>query len=243
MEILGIEETSSTNSWVTANRDRLQAPVLVYALRQTAGRGQRGNSWEAEPGRNITCSILLTPTHIRPAEQFAISEAVALGVVDMLASYGVEAKVKWPNDIYVADRKICGILIEHSLMPDHIMHTVAGIGVNINQERFLSDAPNPVSLLQLTGVEHDLTEAVATLARMVETRMATTLTEEGRAALHSEFMARMWRADGVPHPFHDNLTGEDIEATITAVAPDGLLTLTLADATNRQYAFKQIEFK
>ncbi|MDE6768514.1 MAG: biotin--[acetyl-CoA-carboxylase] ligase [Muribaculaceae bacterium] len=239
MRIFELEETASTNTWVTANRDSLPMPSLVFARRQTAGRGQRGNSWESEPDKNLCCSIFLRPEGVEPRSQFTVSEAVALAVVDLLAHYGVEAKVKWPNDIYVGDRKICGILIENAITPREILHTIAGIGVNLNQERFISDAPNPVSLTQLTGREYDIPEAAALLADSVERRLEMAMDEP--EPLHKEFMTKMWRGDGGRYPFLDRLRGERIEASIAGVAPDGILTLDLGNE-QRSYAFKEIEF-
>ena len=252
--IIRLDHADSTNSWLTANRNLVEAPVLVYAVEQEAGRGQRGNSWESEPGKNLTASALFHPEGVHPREQFAISEAVALAVVDLLGECGVEATVKWPNDIYVGDRKICGILIEHAILPDSILYTIAGIGVNINQREFRSDAPNPVSLIQLTEMEEDVDDMAVRLAQRLKERIAATETPEGREVLHEEFMARLYRGDGGFYPFFDRLAGERIEAAIADVAPDGTMTLLLKDTpesqgssepkepSRRSYLFKEVEF-
>ncbi len=130
---------------------------VLMAREQTAGRGQRGNSWEAAPGMNVTMSVMLRPQGLPAAAQFAISEAVAMGVVDLLDSLGVDgARVKWPNDIYVGDRKVCGILIENSLCGTIVGRSVAGVGLNVNQREFVGGAPNPVSLRQLLGRDLDV---------------------------------------------------------------------------------------
>ena len=239
MRVVKIDSARSTNAWIAEHGAELTAPTLVYAVEQTAGRGQRGNSWEAQPGKNLTASALLVPDGVEPCRQFVISEAVALAVVDFLRGYGVEAKVKWPNDIYVGDRKICGILIEHSIMGRQIMRTIAGIGVNINQEEFRSDAPNPVSVWQLTGNNHDIAEAASALGEKIEERMEQ-MTQEGR--LHAEFLANLWRGDGKLYPFRDVARGEEINARIEEIAPDGILTLMTADGDLRKYAFKEVEF-
>lgn len=239
MEIFMIEETDSTNSWVADNRSQLPIPCMVYARMQTAGRGQRGNHWESEPGKNLCASFLLQPDGVAPGRQFVISEAVALAVTDLLESCGVEAAVKWPNDIYAGDRKICGILIEHSVMPDRILHTIAGVGINLNQEKFLSDAPNPVSLIELTGIPCDVGEMARKLSASVERRMMMTVSSpEG---LHREFRGKMWRGGGKKYPFIDRIRGERIEARIAGVAPEGLLLLDTGDDI-RKYAFKEVEF-
>jgi len=244
MRIIEIPETDSTNSWIAANVGIDEAPCLVYALRQTAGRGQRGNSWESEPGRNLTASAMFVPENIRPAEQFAISEAVALAVVDFLRGFMVEARVKWPNDIYVGDCKICGILIEHSIMGADITRTVAGIGININQKKFLSDAPNPVSLSLITGDEYPIAQMAETLARCLEDRLLTACSadEADRVSLHGEFMEKLWRGGPGYYPFFDRKRGEEISARVLSVAPDGILTLETADCDIRTYAFKEVEF-
>lgn len=245
MTILELEHTESTNSWMAGNIGALAGDTLVFTRNQTAGRGQRGNSWESEPGKNLTASILLHPEGIAPREQFVISEAVALAVTDLLADLGVDAMVKWPNDIYAGDRKICGILIEHSILPSSIMHTIAGIGVNINQTVFLSDAPNPVSVAQLTGERHDIPSLARSLAAKVSARMPSGKrgdTCEQIRAIHRGYMERLWRGDGAPHPFLDRINNEYINARISDVAPDGILTLVTTGGDTRRYAFKEIEF-
>lgn len=243
MRIKEIAEIGSTNTWIAENTSEADAPLLVYALRQTAGRGQRGNSWESEPGKNLTASALFVPGNIHPASQFSISEAVALAVADLLDEYGVEAAVKWPNDIYVGDRKICGILIEHSIVGQHLSRTVAGIGININQREFLSDAPNPVSLWQLTGKEYDIPAVASRLASCLEKRVGEACRADGsgRESLHSAFMSRLWRGRGF-HLFLDKKNGELISARIAGVASDGMLTLATHRGEMRVYAFKEVEF-
>lgn len=239
MKTIEIPQTTSTNSWLSQNADRLTPPVIAYALEQTAGRGQRGNSWEAQPFMNLTASALLIPEGIEPAEQFVISEAVALAVADTLKLMGVEAMVKWPNDIYVGDRKICGILIEHSILGREITRTIAGIGLNINQTEFLSDAPNPVSVKQLTGEEHNIAETAAILGRLIEQRMAQAA---DRDAIHSDFMRKLWRGDGQWYRFFDRNAGEEICAKISSIATDGTLYLATDSGETRSFAFKEVEF-
>jgi len=188
---------------------------------------------------NLTASVLLRPGNIAASSQFVISEAVALSVVDLLAEKGVEAKVKWPNDIYVGDCKICGILIENAILGREIIRSIAGIGININQKAFLSDAPNPVSLTQLTGIIYDLEHMAALLAGKLSDRMLQTAAP---AELHREFMRKLWRGDGALYPFLDRRRGERISASIVSVAPDGILTLQTSSGECRTFAFKEVEF-
>lgn len=209
--------------------------TAVSCHTQTAGRGQRGNTWESAPGQNVTMSVLLRPEGIAPREQFAISEAVALAVADVVDSClppSLRAEVKWPNDIYVADRKICGILIEHRISSSSIEHTVCGIGLNVNQERFLSDAPNPVSLFQLTGRRFDVGQIEEAVARRV-----VELAADCRK-LHHTYMSRLWRREGY-HPYAEP-GGPAFDARITDVALTGHLTLERRDGSRATYAFKEV---
>ncbi|MBQ2074888.1 MAG: biotin--[Muribaculaceae bacterium] len=149
--IIVLQETASTNDYIKRNAQILPTGTVIIAVRQTAGRGQKGNSWEAEPGKNVTLSLLVKRPNVEVKEQFAISEAVSLAIVDELENYASGFKIKWPNDIYYGNRKIGGILIEHTLDAKGIEYTIAGVGLNINQQVFVSGAPNPVSLFQITG--------------------------------------------------------------------------------------------
>lgn len=239
MRIIELKETGSTNSWVATHREELPMPSLVYALNQTRGRGQRGNSWESEPGMNLCASVLLRPAGVEPRRQFIVSEAVALAVTDLLKEYGVDAMVKWPNDIYAGDCKICGILIEHAVMPREILYTIAGIGINVNQTRFLSDAPNPVSMKQLTDRTYQLDVLAESLGKAIERRLA--MMTEDPDSMHEEFMARLWRGDGRQYPFFDRLRGERVEASIVDVGRDGIMTLDVGGEL-RMFAFKEVEF-
>ncbi|MBD5356983.1 MAG: biotin--[acetyl-CoA-carboxylase] ligase [Bacteroides sp.] len=238
MTIVEIASTTSTNSWLAENSGSLTLPTLVYALEQTAGRGQRGNSWEAETGKNLTASVLLVPAGVEPQRQFVISEAVALAVSDTLRELGVETKVKWPNDIYAGDKKICGILIEHSIMGRKITRTIAGVGVNINQEVFCSDAPNPVSVVQITGKENP----IAGVAQILGGRIEARISQIPAGTVHAEFMRNLWRGDGAYYPFYDKIRHQKIEARISDIAENGILSLLTADGEIREYAFKEVEF-
>ncbi|MDE6480382.1 MAG: biotin--[acetyl-CoA-carboxylase] ligase [Muribaculaceae bacterium] len=242
MRILHLVEVDSTNAYIMRNIGELEAPVMVVAHTQTAGQGQRGNSWEAEPGKNLTFSIFFRPVELLPMAQFAMSEAVALAVVDFLAGHGIEAKVKWPNDIYVDDRKICGILIRHSVMGGYVSYSVIGVGIDVNQTLFLSDAPNPVSMKQITGKTYDLKLLEKEIAEIMEGRLKLIRTEEERLALHKEFFGKLWRGDGRLHPFADTATGENFMASIEDIAFHGPMTLRLSDGSLRTYAFKEVSF-
>lgn len=202
--------------------------TALMAREQTAGRGQRGNSWEAEAGKNITLSLMLRPADFPAARQFEISEAVALGVADTVESCGVGAvAVKWPNDIYVGDRKIAGILIENALCGTNIARSIAGIGLNVNQIEFRSAAPNPVSLRQLTGREYPLEELAL--------KMATNILERLGKNNHDEFRRRLWRGRGEwPWRTPD---GRTFRACIENISPSGAIKLS---GQSKEFLFKEV---
>jgi len=148
----------STNSYLASllKNNELPEGAVIYTNYQSSGRGQAENQWESEANKNLLISIILFPDKIYPADQFLLSMVISLGICDFLDRYTAPVSIKWPNDIYVNDDKIAGILIENTIMGGSIEHTIAGIGININQAKFVSDAPNPVSLSILTGTKYDL---------------------------------------------------------------------------------------
>ena len=148
-DIIWLESIDSTNEEARRRISALDNLSVLSAVSQTAGRGQRGNTWSAKPGENLTFSIVLkygpgaTP-EIRALDQSVISEITALSVVDFLAAHGIETKIKWPNDIYAGDRKICGILIEHSVRNGLLSSSISGIGLNVNRsEEHTSELQSP----------------------------------------------------------------------------------------------------
>lgn len=237
---INLEETDSTNSYVAREAANLQSPTMVTAERQTAGRGQRGNTWESEPGENLTFSIFYRPSQLHPREQFMLSEAVALAIADALAVFHIHAEVKWPNDIYVGDRKICGILIEHSLFGASISHSIIGAGLNVNQTLFVSDAPNPVSMAQLSDMQFDLEKVRCAVADAMERRLRQLETRDFDH-LHTDYINRLWRREGYHH-FIEAASGARFSARIHSIARDGMLTLKQKNGVSRSFAFKEVGF-
>ena len=242
MKIRQIDSVNSTNTYIKENPSAVEAMTMLTAYEQFAGRGQRGNYWEAEPGKNLTFSFHFKPEGVEPTEQFAISEAVALAITDYLEECGIEAKVKWPNDIYAGNRKISGILIEHSILGREISRTIAGVGLNVNQTEFRSDAPNPVSMAMLTGKEYSLQREAEKLGTHFEKKLSLIGSEEGRAKLHGEFLSKLWRHDGEFHLFEDMRTGEKFKGKIATVIPSGLLEIKKESGQTDRFAFKEIGF-
>lgn len=240
-EIIWVDEATSTNLLLASRADSLGHGSAISARKQTAGRGQRGNSWESEPGKNLTFSLLLKPKALPASRQFEISQIVAIGVAsalrDELATDRV--KIKWPNDIYYDDKKICGILIENSLTGAGIDRSIAGIGINVNQAVFHSDAPNPVSMLAISGRECELEPLLSRIVARIVGDFDRYEAAPNPAALSALYASMLWRADGY-WPYHDILADETIQARIVSIAPTGHLTLALPDGTARTYAFKEV---
>lgn len=239
MKIICLDTVESTNTWVAQNEKDLPSPSMVRCITQSAGRGQRGNSWESEPGKNFTGTVLLHPEDFPASSQFQLSEAIALAIVETLAEYGIEAKIKWPNDIYVGDKKICGILVENVITGTKISRSIAGFGLNVNQEKFVSNAPNPVSMKQLTSKDYNVEEVSERLALNIEKKLKEIKETE---TLHAEFKRNLWRKDENFYPFHDRKSDERIAARIHEVGIDGILTLMTSEGEARNYAFKEVEF-
>lgn len=237
-----LAETSSTNTYAAEKSASLASGTTIVAISQTAGRGQRGNSWESEPGKNLTFTIFFRPENYPARRQFFISEAFALAIVDTLEEYGITAKIKWPNDIYAGDRKICGILIEHAVMGMNILHTIAGAGINVNQREFRSDAPNPVSLYQLLDRESDMESMLSIIEQRFTNRLAALRDEISSQRQHSEFLTSLWRGDGKFYTYRDVSSKRLFEARIIDVRPLGHLVLEEPNGERHQYAFKEVEF-
>ncbi len=243
-QIIWLDEAGSTNSVMremTADGS-CHAGLVIAAHRQTAGRGQRGNSCESEPEKNLTFSMLLCPQALHARDQFTLSECVALGVAEAIESLmpenAPEIAVKWPNDIYAGDRKICGILIENSLSGCMIGKSIAGIGINVNQEVFRSDAPNPISIIHLTGNSTSTKRLLEDVCTRILVRCAA-LDAGENARIHSDYLARLWRRQG-EHTYREP-GGKIFLASIASIAPTGHITLRNTDGMHVTYAFKEVE--
>ncbi len=236
-----VSQTASTNTYLSRLAATLPGGTVIYTPSQTAGRGQKGNSWESEDGKNLTFSMLIKRPPVKARDQFYLSEAAAIAVVEALtAEAGDGFAVKWPNDVYWQDKKVCGMLLENSLDGSGIAHCVVGIGINVNQERFVSDAPNPVSLINITGREHDLMVLLKRVCARIEQLVGSLADDNARADLHQRYMTALYRNDGQLHPYED-ADGNRFMASVAGIAPDGTLTLRQEDGTSRDYLFKQVK--
>lgn len=249
---LRFDELPSTNDYARdlVAKSKPAEGTVVRAASQSAGRGQYGSRWESEPGQNLTLSVIFYPSFLPVAEQFRLSEAVALAVLDTVDGEGFSetvppstvhrppSTVKWPNDIYLGDRKAAGILIQNSLAGAHIQSSVVGIGLNVNQMVFRSNAPNPVSLAQATGSFFDLDKLADSLFKNLEIRYLQLKTAAGRAAIQVEYEHHLYRL-GELSKFRHLADDSVFEGIIRGVAADGRLRVEVGEA-ERLFAVKEV---
>ena len=209
----------------------------VAADFQEAGRGQDSNRWFSDVGENMLCSILFRPP-VPAARQFLFNQYFSLTVRKFLLRYVPEVQVKWPNDIYVSDRKIAGILIEHSVVGDRISRTIAGIGLNINQKEFPSPLPNPTSILLETGVRHNVAALTAELVALYAAEYGR-LCEENAAVLQAEYRSCLYQRD----EFCSYLIGDErVTARIDGVDAYGRLLLSEKNGRKWCCGMKEVAF-
>ena len=260
-----IERTDSTNTLMKemiAKGEWQAGEEYLYTGFQTAGRGQSGNGWESEEGKNLLCSILISrqPSAVR-SQPFYLNVAVSVAVHRMVNSQfsilSSQLTIKWPNDIYYGDKKIAGILIENALSGSELKYAVAGIGLNVNQTEWFSNAPNPVSMRQISGEEYHIHELMRTLMDEIHTVLAMESEE-----VWSYYRAHLYRREGfwpfverevsiAPttnySPSLEERDGERLEqpiflAKIEDVRTDGELELRDQDGNLRTYHFKQVRY-
>ncbi len=241
MKMVFVSETDSTNSYIKqVAADSQGETLVVWTDFQTAGRGCGTNSWESEPGKNLTFSILVRPQHIAPRDQFILSMAHAVALKRTLSQYIDDVRVKWPNDIYWRDRKLCGTLIETTLEAQHIKTCIIGTGINVNQQVFRSDAPNPVSLCQILGHEIDRETILYRVAELTD-ELVSQAADGGAEVIRDEYRSTLYRR-GEIYPYRLP-NGEQRMLRLDDVSDDGHLLLSSADSKEHlAFAFKEIQF-
>lgn len=233
--LLALERIDSTSSYLGLLQQRGPQPegTVVVAEHQTAGRGQRGNSWEAPPGQNLTLSILLYPRQLPPQQVFVLNQMASLGVARALTALGVpDVQVKWPNDILIDGRKVCGLLLENAVGNSRIQYSVLGVGLNVDAAppyatTVNAHLPNPLpkSMILTTLLDH-LNAAYLQLQQQLYARMA------------EDYLSRLYLR-GVPHVF--TVEDQPLPGTILGISPEGLLEVE-TDAGIRRFDLKQIAF-
>ena len=248
-----IANTYSTNTLLRemlAKGEWPEGEHYLYAGYQTAGRGQTGNGWESEEGKNLLCSIVIKSTEQRAKNKdkrpFYLNVAISVAVYRTINGLGVSGLgIKWPNDIYWQDKKVAGILIENALIGNEVKYSIAGIGLNVNQTKFQSDAPNPVSLKQITGTDFVVKELMQRLYAEVQKALDEDVWEEYKAHLYRRegfwpFVER--EVSTAPTMNAGKDTPGAFMAQIEDILPTGEIVLRDKKGKQRIYHFKQIRY-
>ena len=238
--IIVLQVVDSTNNY--ANRlilsDSAEHGAVVLAHYQEKGKGQAGNNWESEAGKNLLSSVILYPNFLPADKQFYLSKITSLAIAGVLKKETDAVSIKWPNDIYVENRKIAGILIENSVKGNWLHASVLGMGINVNQEHFVSDAPNPVSLKQVTGREYDVIELATAIANTIYNwydKLASAKLHE----IDSSYFSRLYGKN----EWRLYKTGDKtFEARITGIGELGQLILEDKKGLISRFFFKEVEF-
>jgi BirA family biotin operon repressor/biotin-[acetyl-CoA-carboxylase] ligase len=235
-----LNEVESTNNY--ANQLVLSKAAehgtVVLAQFQNKGRGQKGNSWESEPGMNLLASFILFPQFLPAARQFYLSKIVSLALIDFLRAETIEVSIKWPNDIYIHNKKVAGILIENSVTGRNVSTVIIGIGLNLNQKIFVSDAPNPVSLNQITGKDYDIESVAEKIAYLIN-KWYKILETNGLNEINNAYFNQLFRANKWALFAKE---GEYFEAKISGIGDYGQLILEDRNGVFSEYMFKEVEF-
>ena len=239
---LKLDATDSTNSFLR-ELVREGSPdnwTVVSTQRQTQGRGQQGAGWFSDEFKNLTFSILIKDLKINAQDQFVLSCAVSLGLLKTMESYGLpRLKVKWPNDIMSGSSKIAGILIENSVMNECISHSIVGIGLNVNQDRFPEALPRAASMFQLTGRSYDLDQVLKEVVESVRREIGT-LAEGGSEILWRDYQTLLYRKNR-PAMFRKP-GGEPFLGQILGVAGNGMLIIQNDQGSLGHYAHREIQY-
>jgi BirA family biotin operon repressor/biotin-[acetyl-CoA-carboxylase] ligase len=238
-QVIYLPTCHSTND--TAAEKILQGEVfegaVVITSHQTAGRGQRGNSWEAAPNQNLTFSLILQPRFLKAADQYALNIAIAVGVSGFLTKYFTESiKIKWPNDIYYENKKLGGILIENTVKAQYIEHSIVGIGLNINQSDFYEN--RAVSMKAISGKEYSLKQVLGQLLESLEKNYLF-LRNGHHDILKSRYLQNLYKYQEV-HLFEDE-TGKIFAGKIIGIDKTGRLVVEVENKL-QYFSFKEIKF-
>ena len=237
-DVIYLTECHSTND-ETLERLRkreIAEGSIIITDHQTKGRGQRGNIWQSESGKNITFSLLLQPIFLAPSEQFYLNMIISLALVELLSEYSSDLKIKWPNDIlHQTDGKLGGILIENIINQKGIEHSVIGVGLNINQTDF--DLPKVTSLKLLARQEQDRWEIFKLLIAKIEKRYMA-LKKGELKKIKADYLANLYRM-GEWFSFDD---GEVFEGKIKGIDQNGKIIIEKRDGEVCLYGLKEVAF-
>ncbi len=238
MQVVELEETSSTNDYVRERRGQWPSLMtVVTAEYQSKGRGATGG-WQSERGKNLLFSLFTHPASLPATQMFRLSVAICLAVCRALNRFAAGCTIKWPNDIYYKDGKLVGILIENELQGKGISDCVIGVGVNVNQTTFLPDAPNPISLAMIMGCEVERSQVLDAIVQEFW-KMYHAVQGDAWPDVFAEYKNSLYRRQGV-HEFCDD--AGQFHAMLHDVEEDGHLILADGQGALRRYAFKEVRY-
>lgn len=233
--------SDSTQNYLKSLVEQGLAPegTMVVAESQSKGRGMGGNTWQSEAGKNLLFSFVRFPTFLRAQDFFLLTKYVSLAVRNVVQDTLPQSRVtiKWPNDIYVEDRKICGMLIENSIQGERFISSISGIGLNVNQVDFSEDLPNPVSLKMVSGKEYKLKPLLDLLCEGLDEKYDQLIHE--KKALNDDYFLHLYRFNEWADYEHN---GAVVTAKITGVNRFGLLQLTLKNDEKLECDMKTIRY-
>ena len=236
------ESLESTNDYAAdliSKSSPIEEGTVIKTAFQSTGKGQIGRYWSSEADKNVLCSIILKPHMLQPRNQIYLLMAISLALTDVLEDFGIYGiSIKWPNDVYVEDNKICGILIQNTLMDQKIAYSICGIGLNVNQVYWPEEIPNPTSIANILAKQIGLNEVYKKLYRYVEYRYMILLRNQYQR-LSEEYHSLLYRKD-IFAKYEDDQG--IMMATIRQVNADGTLRLELSDGTFKDYAFRSLRF-
>ena len=267
-DIMWLERVDSTNSEAKRRISDIDNLSVLSALSQSEGRGQKGNKWSSVPGENLTFSIVLKfgeqtagkaglsvagklRLAVAAREQFVLTEIASLSIVEFLSRHGIKAKIKWPNDIYVGDKKICGVLIENSLRGENLSSSIIGIGLNVNQRNFDVNLPNPTSMVLETGFEEDIKGCLEEFMDIFQGYLEYSLPN-----LRERYLSYLWRhntpARYIDQPLQSQQLKTDSEGELLGREFTGIIRglslighLVVEDIEKgelKEFAFKEISY-
>ncbi len=237
-------ESTNVHAHKLLEAGELQEGDVILTHNQAGGKGLGENSWESEPGCNLTVSIIFEPDFIQASQQFVLTQVVSLAIHDVIGSYLTpddksQLKIKWPNDVYVNEKKIAGILFQNFVAGNKLESSIAGIGININQKKFYSDARNPVSLIHFTDTDITVVEILNRLLERISVRYGKIRETNNITGIESEYMEKLYR-------FNRNADYLDTNGRFTGKITDvdefGRLIIVTKEGERRKYMFKEVEF-
>ncbi|MDR2835057.1 MAG: biotin--[acetyl-CoA-carboxylase] ligase [Bacteroidales bacterium] len=240
MIIIELKSTDSTNNFAKnyLQNNEFNENILIFSYSQTAGRGNASNKWHCEDNKNIIFSLICKPK-IKAEDFYLLNICTAISVCKYLKIREINAKIKWPNDIYCNDKKICGILIENSLSQTEIENSIIGIGLNLNETNFPENIPNPISLKNITNIDYNIKTEILKLTEILENDLKNLNFLIPYNELKSKFVSLLYRYQ----EFYNYKTKEEIfSGKIIDVEKMGNLVIETETKEIRKFAFKEVEF-